>query len=63
MRDQTMPLRCASSHVLQQPDGYVVVTSIKRDDGEFVRTAPMPTVKAALLTAQSLAKQAGYILV
>lgn len=63
MRDQSLPLRTASSHIRQLPAGYVVVTNIKRDDGEFVRTEPKPTIREAIVDAEALAKQAGYHLV
>jgi hypothetical protein len=63
MRDQSLPLRTASSHLRQLPAGYVVVTSIKRDDGEYVSTAPQPTIREAIVAAEALAKQAGYHLV
>lgn len=62
MRGQDFIPRTTTSHVVQQPTGYVVVLHIKRDDGENIRTAPHDTVTDALKQAEQLAKDVGYTL-
>ena len=64
MRDQTLPPRTTSSYVRQLPAGYTVtLLGVKRADGQPISTAPHPTIREALVAAEALAKNVGYLLV